>query len=251
LAVNRCLGRRAHNPAAVAAAPHLRYSTDAPPPATLDRSALNFQPTLAGNDQYPSCTVAGLLNGALAAEALSTGGGLAFDPMAWMPFYAAVAGCDATPAAIGASGGLNMLDVLRYQGRNGFNIGAVAPLTGSFGVVPTDRLSLARVTAGLGFAYLGVDLAQSDMTSAPGAAWGLATPDPTLGHCLLLWDYTGLGDDDLVGLATWGQFQECSWIGLEARLQDQEAYAIFDPATAPASVNTVAFASEYAAWLTS
>ena len=247
--VMRALGRKAHSPDAVAAAPRLRYGVDAPPPATLLRDGVNYQPQAWGNTDYPTCTVAGLLNGALAAEALSTNGALNIAPLAWMPFYAACAGCAETPAAIGATDGLQMLDVLRRQAVQGFDIGAVAPLTGAFGVVANDRATLARVTAGLGFVYLGVCLAQSDLTAPPSAVWDLETPDPTLGHALLLWDYAGLSDTDEVGLVTWGGFQSCTWRGLAARLQDQEAYAIFDPATAPADVDTAAFATEHSKWL--
>jgi hypothetical protein len=248
--MNRCLGRKPHSPAAVAAAPQLRYAAEAPPPATLDRSGINYQPQAWGNTDYPDCTAAGLLNGALASEALSTGGALNIAPLAWMPFYCACAGCAETPAAIGASGGAAMLDCLKRQGTQGFDIGAVAPLTGDFGVVALDRLSIARAIVAMGWVYAGIDLFQADMDATgtweawpnPGAAVG--------GHCIVLWDYNGLGDTDTVGIATWGGFQECQWARWDQIAR--EAYCVFFPMTVAADViDVVALAQANAEWLTS
>ena len=153
--MSRCLGRLPHDPVAVAKAPRLRYSAsvEAAVPSILDRSTVVYSPQMIGNDVYPNCTVVGLINAALAMEAIATNGAMAFDANAWMPFYAALAGCDPTPAAIAATDGLMLLDVLRKQGVSGFDIGAVAPLTGDFGMVPLDRVSLGACLAGLGCVY--------------------------------------------------------------------------------------------------
>lgn len=247
----RTLGRHPHDPEAVARAPSLanHYASVAPPPATLDRSGVNYQPQLWGNNEYPCCTAAGLLNGALASEALATNGALAIDPMAWMAFYAACANCAETPAAIGASDGANMLDVLRRQSTFGFDIGAVAPLTGDFGTVALDRLSLARAMAAMGWTYVGIDLSQADMDAT--GIWE-AWPNPGAdvgGHCIALWGYTGLGDGDCVIAATWGSLVQIEWARWDQIAR--EAYAVLFPATMAAGVDTVALAAENAKWLTS
>jgi hypothetical protein len=250
--MNRCFGRKPHDPIAVNAAPELadHYSVVSPPPKTLLRTGINFQPQLSGNDNYPTCVVAGLINGALASEAIATNGPLNIDPMAWMKFYAYCAGIAETPAAIGASDGLQMLDVLKKQAAPpGFDIGAIAPLIGGFGTVALDRISLARAAAAMDFVYLGVLLSQADMDAPTGAAWPNGVGDPNMGHCVVIWGYTGLGDTDTVWVATWGYLQAVTWLWIEAR--SEEAFATFFPMTAAAGVNTVDLAAENAQWLTS
>jgi hypothetical protein len=249
--MNRCLGRKPHNAAAVAAAPSLRYAAEAPPPVTLDRSRVNYQPQAWGNTDYPSCTVAGLLNGALASEALSTNSALNIAPLAWMPFYCACAGCAETPAAIGASDGAAMLDVLARQRMTGFDIGLPAPLTGDFGVVGLDRLSIARGIAAMGWIYAGIDLSQADMDAPTGAVWEAWTnPGADVGgHALVLWGYTGLGDQDAVIMGTWGSLEYCAWARWDQIAR--EAYAVLFSVAEPAGVDTVALAQANAKWLTS
>jgi hypothetical protein len=213
----------------------------------LDRAAIKYQPAMCGNDQYPSCTVAALINAAVATEALQQAA-LAFDEQAWVPFYARLAGCEPTPTAIAATDGLAILDVLRAQGTVGFDIGAVAPLTGDFGTVPLVRADLARCMAGLGFVYAGVDLAQSDLIdTGPGEVWDVATPDSSLGHALLLWDYTGLDDDDHVGLVSWGGFIESTWLGIECRLR--EAYGLLLGGIEGPGIDIAALKVANARWL--
>lgn len=235
---DRKLGRKPHEPAAVAAAPrlpdHLKYTTEGPLPR-LDRSAVNYRPIMAGNGALPDCTVAGLLNGASAIEALNTGGPLAIKDGCWLPFYAALAHCPPTVDAIAATDGLVMLDVLRAQGRAGFDIGQVAPLTGDCGTVPLTRDALAVAMARMGFVYLGVDLYPVDMDAADaGQDWDWHGGDPLSssigGHCVTLWDYDGLGDGDFVRIATWGALQKATWAWVLNRTR--EAYALLFPALA-------------------
>lgn len=245
----RVLGRRAHDPVAVAAAPRLHYASELPPPPVLDRSAINYQPNMYGNNSCPDCTVAGLLNAALAVEAISTNGALAIDPNCWIPFYANLAGCAPTVAAIEKTDGLVMLDVLRQQGNAGFDIGAVAPLSGDFGVVGLDRVSLARVMNVLGFAYVGIELNQADVDAPPNQAWQpWANPGADVGgHCLCLWSYSGLGDTDTVTMATWGELIQCTWARWDQIAR--EAYAILFPTTVPAGIDAVAMAAANSKWL--
>lgn len=244
----RALGRKAHDPIAVAGAPTLRYGVDAPPLPKLLREGVNYQPQMWGNDQYPCCTAAGLLNGALASEALSTGSALNISPLAWMPFYAACAGVAETPAAIGASDGAAMLDVLRRQGSSGFDIGAVDPLTGDFGTVALDRNSIARAIVAMGWVYAGIDLSQADM-DATGIWEAWSTPGADIGgHCLVPWGYTGLGDGDAVILATWGSLVQCEWARWDQIAR--EAYTVLFPMAEAPGVDTAALAAENAKWLT-
>ena len=200
------------------------------------------------------CTVAGLINAALAVEALASNSALAFDAESWMPFYAALAGCAPTPAAIAATEGLVLLDVLRAQGTKGFDIGAQAPLTGDFGTVPLNRAALAGCMARLGFVYLGVDLYQADMDSHPNDTWDTIIPAgaPVGGHCLVLWAYTGLDadgieGDDLVKIATWGTLKTATWRWVENRAR--EAYAILYPAIEAPGVDVAALKAANARWL--
>jgi hypothetical protein len=245
--MTRALGRLPHDQSAVAAAPRIRYAAEAPPPATLDRSGVNYAPQLLGNDLYPNCPVVGLLNAASAVEALATNGPLAFDPQCWVEFYAACCPCAPTSAAIAATDGLNLLDTLRRQGSAGFDIGAVAPLTGDFGMVPLVRADLAAAMARLGCLYVGIDLAPDDMETSSPAVWDRGQPSPTLGHCVVAWSYTGLADTDLVTLATWGYLQCVTWRGFEVRLR--EAYGLLLPTFEPVGVDIDALKAENARWL--
>jgi|HubBroStandDraft_1064217.scaffolds.fasta_scaffold09885_10 hypothetical protein len=248
----RRLGRLPHSPEAVAAAPSLRYAAEAPPPPTLDRTGIAYQPILANNDSLPTCTVAALLNAALAIEALQGAGGLAIKDGCWLPFYAALAGCAPTPEVIAGTDGLVLLDVLRRQGTRGFDIGAVAPLTGDFGTVPLEINSLASCAAGLGGVYVGLDLYQSDMDAVdvgrPWAANGMGAVGPLVGgHCVWLWSYEGLQPDSMIQIATWGALQQASWAWLLPRLQ--EAYGLLLPGIEGPDVDLAALKVANARWL--
>ena len=250
--MNRTLGRKQHDPVAVDAAPKLadHYASVAPPPSSLPRTGINYQPQMFGNDQYPCCTAAGLLNGALASEAIATNSALNIAPLAWMPFYAACAGCAETPAAIGASDGANMLDVLKRQGTQGFDIGLPAPLSGDFGTVALDRNSIARGIAALGWLYGGIEVFQADMDAPAGMPWQpWANPGADLGgHCLVLFGYTGLGDTDSVIAATWGELVQITWERWDQIAR--ECYGVLFSIVQPAGVDTVALAAKNAQWLT-
>lgn len=245
--MNRSFGRTPHDPVAVAAAPLLRFSRSPIPPKVLDRSAFNYLPDMLGNNDYPCCVIAGILNAAGAQEALATNGPLAFNKQCWIDIYALCAGIPATLPDIAASNGLNVLDTLRRMARDGFKIGAQTILTGDFGVVPQDRNSLALAMDEMGVIILGVDLAQSDLDAPTGAVWQASPGDPDMGHCLLAFDYTGLGPKDTVRLVTWGGFVLATWDYVHARTQ--EAYAVLFPVCQPAGVNTVQLAAENARWL--
>jgi hypothetical protein len=222
------LGRLPHSPAAVSAAPSLaahRFAAVEPRPI-LDRRYIDYQPLMCGNQTKPVCTIAGLVNGMLAAEAVNNRASLPIDQGTVDPFYASIAGCAATDAAIEATDGLVVLDVLKRQ-LGGFNCGLGTPSVGLFGTLP-NRIAIANAMDVLGFAYVGVDLHEADMeAAAAGKPWTDATSDPGAlvgGHLIVPFDYLGLADDDMGRAATWGALQPLSWAWLAARMR--EAYGL-------------------------
>lgn len=223
-------GRLPHDVAAVAAAPSIVSHTFAvmSPPPTLLRTGITLQPQMRQNDSLPTCTVAGLINGALAISALNTGAVLSIADGVEIPFYAAVDGCAPTVEAIAATDGLNVLDVMRQQGVRGFDVGQDTPLTADFAMIPVnDRAALANGLALLGFGYWGVDIHERDMQTPPDQPWDDDGTDPgplVGGHLIVGWSYTGLGDTDIGTVATWGRFQPFTWRWLQARLR--EAYGL-------------------------
>jgi hypothetical protein len=192
------------------------------PPVRLDRSAIEFHPGLFGNDYLPDCSAAGLANAAGMVAAIN-GYTLAIDADKVPPFYAACVGCDPTDAAMMATDGAMLLDVLQRQMQTGFDVGEQAPLIGLHGTLPLDRSVLASAMAHLGHVYAGVTLHEQDMDSAD--VWDLSdgAGDVVGGHCIVLTDYTGLTDTDAVCFATWGRWQSCTWRWLAARLDEAHA----------------------------
>jgi hypothetical protein len=224
------LGRLPHDPAALAAAPSLAGQSfaNAAPKPVLDRSGIAYQPREFSNRTLPVCTVAGLANGMLAVSALSNWQVLIQDAMI-PPFYASVVGCANTEAAIMATSGANVLDVLKAQ-LGGFDVGLQDPTVGLFGtLLPTNRAAIANAMDVLGFAYVGVNLYERDMDVAgAGQAWSDGASDPgglIGGHLIILWDYLGLADDAMGRAATWGTLQPFTWGWLRARIQEAHGLA--------------------------
>jgi hypothetical protein len=228
------LGRLTHDPAALARAPQLGQYTAAwgAPPPQLNRDAIAYAPRLYRNDALPDCTAAGLANAALNGL-----GAVAIDEQHVVNFYGACVRC-ADPAQLAATDGARELDVLSYQARNGFDVGLPAPLVADCATFdPQNRDLLANVMAHLGSGYLGVALAMADQAAAEGAGvWDTNTPanagDTTPGswglHCLLCWSYSGLGDGDVVKLATWGGLQLATWRWVASRIEEAHAVIFRD-----------------------
>lgn len=245
-----------HHPtqSALDAAPTLaghRFAA-AEPPRTLDRRGINYQPILGHNDTLPVCTVVGLCNAMLAAEALNAGAGLPIDQEKIAPFYASVAGCADTPAAIIATDGVNSLDVLNAQLR-GFDCGLQTPSVGLFGVLPRTRPMLANAIDKLGSAYVGIDLYERDMDAYEGGHdWFDWQSDPgrlVSGHLIPTWDYLGLGDDDTGRAATWGVLQVFTMGWLFNRMRSMAGLAYRFLGTAGAlDAGGDALAAELDAW---
>jgi hypothetical protein len=192
------------------------------PSVTLDRAGVDFTPALYQNDTLPDCTAVALANAARGVAALN-GYELTVDPACVPAFYA---GCVGNPPDLAATDGAVMLDVLRIQAAQGFDIGTqrLAGLSGTLDVA--SRSALALGIARLGVGYWGVTLRERDMQRAP--VWdvqaGRDDGDIVGGHAVIAWDYSGLCDDDTVRLGTWGGWQPATWAWVAARLD--EAFGI-------------------------
>lgn len=226
----RRLGRLHHDPQALAQAPHLadhRFAAMAPARA-VDRQAVAFQPRMFSNDTLPVCTCAALANAALAVSALNGFQTLIVDSAVPALYAACVGMPGASSSELAGTAGAVAIDVLRRQVTAGFDVGEETRLVGLFGTVPLDRARLATGIARLGVGYWGVRLHARDMDAAgSNVPWDDDHRDPGPlegGHMLNAWDYTGLGDTDLVRLATWGGFKSATWRWVKARLD--EAYGL-------------------------
>jgi hypothetical protein len=185
----------------------------------------------------PDCSAAGLANSALAIGAL---GG--FEPVvqdALVPtFYASCVGCQPTEAAMAATDGVTLLGALQRAVTAGFDVGQPTPLFPATGPVATNRASLAHAMDQFGGAYVGIRLYERDMEML--AVWDADGSDPgaLVGrHCVFLWDFLGLGDQQTGRMATWGAFQTFTWRWLASRLD--EAHALFFRQLAPAQASAV------------
>lgn len=232
------LGRLPHSPAALAAAPGImdgRFAA-ASPPQTLDRSGIDYRPRLFKNDTLPDCSAAGLANAMLAVGALA-----GFEPVIYdsyvPPFYASVVGVQATEAAMEATAGARLLDVLERQERDGFDVGQQVPLVAAWGRIPISRSAVAHTTAELGACYLGIDLYDRDMLPCD-VLDDDAEPGPLVGgHCVVVWDYIGLSDGDTARMATWGSLRPFTWRWLRPRIR--EAYGLWYRQLLPAAEGSI------------
>jgi hypothetical protein len=215
---NLRLGCLPHDPVALASAPRHRFGAILPP-AVLDRSGIDFTPGLFNNDTYGDCTAVGLANAARGIAALN-GYDLVVDPDTPLAFYS---DCIGNPPNLIATDGAVILDVLAYQSTHGFNIGPQM-LVGQSGTVALTRTDLALAMARIGPAYLGVTLRDRDMQAVGSRPWDVEAgrDDGAVvgGHCIIGWDYTGLGDAGTVRIGTWGMWQTATWAWLAARLEE-------------------------------
>ncbi|WP_308721354.1 hypothetical protein [Komagataeibacter xylinus] len=203
-------------------------------PPCLIRDGIDPAPLMLGNDVLGDCTAAGIGNHIRATAALA-GYQVAVDTPDAVRFYALSTGyVPGNPAT--DHGGVEV-DVLTTAAQRGYALArqTLFPLWGT--LEPADLNAVRNVTAGLSAAYLGVQLAVADMwtdaagnppplwdTPAP-AARGDPTPGSAGGHCLLLWDYTGTADTDVVTLLTWGTRQKATWRWVRSRLMEAHGLA--------------------------
>ena len=221
------LGRQPHDPDAFAALPSIRRGAMLAPPV-LNRTHIAYAPRMFANDTIPDCTAAALANGLLAIGAINGAEPVITDDL--VPrFYAACIGHpDADPAALAATDGAVMLDVLHRQLASGFDVGQQVPLVGVFGTLRLSENSLALGMARLGGVYAGVDLWASDMDAfAAGRVPDVSRGGEMVGgHALWLWDYPErIEDGAAVRIATWGAVATVTWGWLLDRVR--EAYGLF------------------------
>jgi hypothetical protein len=193
-----------------------------------------------GNNDLADCTCAGLANSLTAQGVIRSAPPViaAGKPQA---LYAAVLGIPgATEQQLEATDGLVIMDVLDYVTTNGFDVGEQAPMVPiQRFVVHNARESIAGVMCNepTTVGYLGIRIYSKDMATIGQGPWTAkiaGSGDIVSGHCLLSWDYAGLGDDDLVTLLTWGGRQPATWGWLMERLD--ESHAMEWPQLAPALI---------------
>jgi hypothetical protein len=216
------LGRLPHNPALLASAPAHRFGA-AMPPAELDRTLIDFVPADYGNQTDPICTCENMTNTARAVAFLN-GFQLSVDAAKPKANYAAVLGIPDTEAAIQATDGVQMTDVLDYQDQHGFDIGP-QKLVARYGTIQINRTALALALNRLGALWVGVTLHERDMENfAAGRRWdvvdGRDDGDVVGGHAPFAWAYKGLGDNSLAQLGTWAKWQGATWAWIDARMNE-------------------------------
>ncbi|PYD47172.1 hypothetical protein [Novacetimonas pomaceti] len=203
-------------------------------PPRLIRDAIDPAPLMLGNDVLGDCTSAGIGNHIRATAAL---GGFQVDVTTAQAeaFYCLSTGY--VPGDPETDNGGVEVDVLTTAQRSGYAVTgqALFPLWGS--ADPSDLNGVRNIMAGLSAVYLGVQLAGADMwqdgdgnlapvwdTDTP-AGRGDPTPGSAGGHCLLGWDYTGIGDTDTVTLLTWGAKQRATWRWVRSRIMEAHGLA--------------------------
>ncbi|MDE2469421.1 MAG: hypothetical protein KGL35_11910 [Bradyrhizobium sp.] len=216
-------GRLPHDPAAFLKTRPVPYRMMMPQMGAVKRP--DWQPCLGHNDVWGTCSTTGLANAARMVE-MATGGDLDLSDDLIAEAFAAWTGTAYNDAAMRASAGAVLLDILNQQAAGGFNAGTPTPLVGLVGRIGTSRMLLARAIQTFHHAYIGVDLRQRDMEQV--AVWDIAAgrdDGPVAGgHCVALYDFAGLGDADTVRIATWGTLMPATWSWVEARIM--EAYAL-------------------------
>ncbi|WP_231854161.1 hypothetical protein [Gluconacetobacter diazotrophicus] len=189
-------------------------------PPTLRRESIDPAPLMLGNDVLGDCTSAGIGNHLRATAALA-GFQVAVETADAEAFYAASTGY--VPGDPSTDRGGVEVDVLTVAGRDGYALADATfyPLWGS--AAPDDLNGLRNIMAGLGAAYLGVQLALADQpedgvwdTTTPGDQ----TPGSWGGHCLLAWAYDGTADDSRVSLLTWGGMRHATWRWVRSRIME-------------------------------
>ena len=201
------LGRLAHNEAWLAGLP----SHEPAHASVVVIGGPRFTPTLVDNLTLPTCTVAGLINSAR-LWALTKGYDLWKSDASLVSFYALLAGCDDTPAAIAQTEGLTLQAVLEAAQKGWFTAGEQAPLVPEFRAI-RDPAHIPDVIARFGSAYLGIMLYEGDVQ--PGAEWrGPPVGAPYGRHCVVVY---------ADGIATWGETMPYDAEFLATRLDEAHA----------------------------
>ena len=186
------------------------------PPAKLERPY--FRPGLWLNDQLPNCTAVAMANAALAVVTID-GRGLVIEADRVPAFYAQCVSCAPTMAAMTATEGAVMLDVLAQQQRHSFDIGP-QKLSAAYANIATDWTTLRNAMVHMGHVYLGVELYEGDEEAED---WTTDYPagEPVGGHAILGYDYDG----DIMRVATWGGWKNVTREWWDARKAEAHVLA--------------------------
>lgn len=208
-------------------------------PAVLDRSGIDFTPGLYRNDTLPICTAVALANYARAYSWLKARTDIVVVEDKVVQFFAQTEGVADTDAAIEATGGAVMMDIMGAAERSGFDVGQQTPLVPLVEACHSlDIQQIAHAAWTCGAANLGVALSLADQQMqrwdivAP-ADFGDTTPGSWGQHDLILWDWEGLDPTSWVRLGTWGYWQYATWRWVLAATH--EAYALRWPQLDPAA----------------
>lgn len=197
----------------LAAAPRHTFGA-VPPPSSLDRSSVDIVPNMYDNDNYGDCTCVSYANLARCVSKLN-GVDLIVDPGAPLKAYAGVLG---NPPDLIATQGAMPMDVLTWQGANGFDIGP-QKLVALQGLIAPNRIAMANAINRFGGLWFGMMLhARDEATTDTWTTVG-DRGDVTGGHMMNAWDYTGLTDDDTVRVGTWARWQRVTWSWLEEAME--------------------------------
>jgi hypothetical protein len=200
-------------PEALATAPRHAFGGSMPP-ERLDRSGIDIVPALYGNDVYGDCTCVSYTNYARCVSKLN-GVDLVVDPGAPLQAYAGVLG---NPPNLMATEGAMPMDVLIWQGRNGFDVGP-QKLVALQGLVAPNRIAMASAINRFGGLWFGMILhARDEATTDTWTTTG-ERGDITGGHMMNAWDYTGLSDADTVRVGTWARWQAVTWPWMEEAIE--------------------------------
>lgn len=226
-------GRLPHDPDRIAAAPALaRYGLRAPP-ESLDRSHIPFKPLLGRNNDLPTCVPTAYFNALMAASLALDGAVPVISDAMIPPCYADAYGRPGmTDDEIAGTQGLNILDFLTWQAKNGVDIGQGADrkFVADFGVVPAaDRGGIAATASELGAAMLGVRIYVEDIERLYTADQWLYSDPPSSPldglHDLIVWDYAGLMDDSVCLIATYGMLVKAPWAWVAHRIDEAHGLA--------------------------
>ena len=189
------------------------------PPKSWKRTGIPTNAQMFGNDTLGDCTSAGIANAARAMASIY-GYNVQITDEDVISFYSASTGY--SPSVPGSDQGGIEVDVLNYAAKNGYKAGfqTLYPMWGN--VNHKSRSEMAICVAKVGPVYLGVQLAEADQNQKLWSTHneGNNTPGSWGGHCCLLWDYDGLGDDDEISIITWGGIQKATWAWLDSRIDE-------------------------------
>jgi hypothetical protein len=216
-------GRLEHSPEWLSTVdPHVVGATG-PVPASIVRP--DWQPSLVDNLILPTCSVASLVNNARIWSIVRGGFDLVVSDPSLLAFYAGLAPCADTIAAIAATEGLQLQSVLQAAQRGLFTAGQQAPMVPLYRAVPATGEAIRDAINASVSVILGVTLYQADIRQ--GAEWrgGFmnAAGDPTERHAILVDAYDAAG---MFSVCTWGQREldgaDEAWI----TSRTDEAYAL-------------------------